>query len=105
MRGESGLSALFVWSLKAGSRVLGLTEPNPISHCQFESQPAPRFSPLSVPLLLPSPHPSSPCRQIGIPAADVAVVVRSNLPCGVYLVGAGPLSGWLSLLLTKAVNL
>lgn len=104
MSGESGLSALFVWSLKAGGRALGLAEPNPITHCQLESQPAPHF----FPLLLPSPSallPSSPCRQIDIPAADVVVVVHSNLPCGMYLVGAGPLSGWLSLLLTKAVNL
>lgn len=108
MRGELGLSALFVWPLKAGSRVLGFAEPNLITHCQFESEPATRvffFCSSSFALSSPLHQLSSPCRQTDIPAADVAVVVHSNLPCGVYLVGAGPLSEWLSLLLTKTVNL
>lgn len=92
--------------------MLGVEEwtPSP-PQCQIPSitanlKPNPHpIIPLSSPLILPSPQPFSPGRQIDIPAADVAVVVHSNLPCGVYLVGAGPQSGWLSLLLTKAVNL
>lgn len=105
---RTGLSALFVQLLKAGSRVQGLTEPNLISHCQFESEPATRFPSFfsfffgnSSPLL----SPSSSCGRTDIPAADVLVVVHSNAPCWVYLVGAGPLSEWLSLLLTKTANL
>lgn len=99
---RTGLSALFVQLLKAGSRVQGLAEPNLISHCQFESEPATRFS---FPPFSATPHPSSSCGQTDIPTADVMVVVHSNVPCWVYLVGAGPLSEWLSLLLTKTANL
>ena len=66
--------------LKAGeSRAPGLSEPNLISHCQFESKTSTPFFSLFLFLssrpLLP---PSSPRRQIDIPAADVVVVVHSN---------------------------
>lgn len=103
-----GVKCSIYAALKAGSRVHGSAQPNLISHCQFESEPATCYSSfysssftLSSPLL----PPSSPCSQIDILVTDVAVVVHSNLPCRVYLVGAGPLSEWLSLLLTKTVNL